>query len=414
MGLDFSDWTPRDPLNLILPPGQERIGSFSARDPEGDSWLVDWRHAPSTEQLSRQDLFDFQSSEETLRKRLPWKNPKQKLMIIYSVPGLDTPRRGRDVPERFLMSSCYKRVLHAYLPGNAALAQPSALRTPSDNELQAGSAIPRDGAQLPPAAGRQGEGGRRLLGRERTARPGKPLVSVVTVTFQRAWSLERAIQSVVNQTYENVEHIIVDGGSTDETLALLQNYDQSIDYWVSEPDTGISQAENKALRVASGEWLFFLNSDDVFADPEVLESVFLSPGDFSRYDIILGQVFYDHGRCFVSNLGPQMLFRNSIHHQGVFYKQSLFSTFRYDEHLRMNADYELNLTLFRLGRTAIGINRVISIYDSGGVSDKGRWEGYGVEIRIRRKHLGTCRSMPFDFVTLLKFLYKRVKRWLIT
>ena len=116
-------------------------------------------------------------------------------------------------------------------------------------------------------------------------------MSIITVVYNNVLTLERNIQSVLNQTYGNVEHIIIDGGSTDGTLDILRRYDDTVDYWVSEPDKGIFGAMNKGVRAATGEWVNFLNSDDFYASPYVLASTFDSSRPLESLDLIHGDAF---------------------------------------------------------------------------------------------------------------------------
>lgn len=117
------------------------------------------------------------------------------------------------------------------------------------------------------------EGGLRLQGVVKNPAPGKPLLTVITVVFNGAATLEHAICSVIGQTYGPVEHIVVDGGSTDATLDILRKYDDRIDYWLSENDAGIYDAMNKGIALARGDYVGMLNADDYFASPAALESV---------------------------------------------------------------------------------------------------------------------------------------------
>jgi glycosyltransferase involved in cell wall biosynthesis len=117
------------------------------------------------------------------------------------------------------------------------------------------------------------EGGLRKKGISRTESLGKPLVSVVTVVYNGKDFLEQAILSVLGQTHDNVEYIIVDGGSTDGTLDIIRKYEDRIDYWISEPDRGISDAMNKGIRLANGELIAHLHADDYYSDPSVISSV---------------------------------------------------------------------------------------------------------------------------------------------
>src|ERR1700722_12907065 len=96
----------------------------------------------------------------------------------------------------------------------------------------------------------------------------KPLVSVITVVYNGAATLETTLLSVIGQSYDRVEYIVVDGGSKDGTLDLIDRYKSHIATWVSEPDKGVYDAMNKGIRMAKGDWLFFLGSDDRFQDDD--------------------------------------------------------------------------------------------------------------------------------------------------
>ena len=103
--------------------------------------------------------------------------------------------------------------------------------------------------------------------------PGKPLISVITVVFNGAETLRDTIESVIKQSYGNIEYIIVDGGSRDATVDILRQYDHVIDYWISEKDSGIYDAMNKAISLCSGEYVGMLNSDDMFSGESVVQNI---------------------------------------------------------------------------------------------------------------------------------------------
>src|SRR3990172_7180600 len=108
------------------------------------------------------------------------------------------------------------------------------------------------------------EGGLRTKGIYRKSQEERPLISVITVVYNGAKYIEQTIQSVINQTYDNIEYIIVDGASTDNTLKIINKYEDRIDYWISEADSGLWNAMNKGVRLATGDILNFLNSDDFY------------------------------------------------------------------------------------------------------------------------------------------------------
>ena len=106
------------------------------------------------------------------------------------------------------------------------------------------------------------EGGLRSRGYYKKSYNNKPLISVVTVVLNSERYIEETIKSIINQTYDNVEYVIIDGGSTDGTINIIRKYEDKIDYWISETDEGIYDAMNKAIDTVRGEWVNFINSSD--------------------------------------------------------------------------------------------------------------------------------------------------------
>lgn len=127
--------------------------------------------------------------------------------------------------------------------------------------------------QLHEDAGRQGTGGLRTNGIYKCSLPDKPLITVITVVFNGVSTVEATIQSVLSQTYNNVEYIVIDGGSTDGTQDVIRKYEGNIDYWVSEKDAGIYDAMNKGIALAKGDYIGMLNADDYFFNTASLEII---------------------------------------------------------------------------------------------------------------------------------------------
>jgi len=117
------------------------------------------------------------------------------------------------------------------------------------------------------------EGGLRLRGIGKKSHPGRPLVSIITVVYNGGKYLDQAIRSVLGQFYKPLEYIIVDGGSTDGTLDIIRKYEDRIDYWICEPDKGISDAMNKGILLSTGDLIAHLHADDYYTDPSVISSV---------------------------------------------------------------------------------------------------------------------------------------------
>lgn len=127
--------------------------------------------------------------------------------------------------------------------------------------------------QLYVSEGFSNEGGLRSRGNLKASLPDKPLITVITVVYNGSETLQDTIESVQKQQYDNIEHIIIDGGSSDATVDILKQYDHVIDYWLSEKDSGMYDAMNKGIALCSGEYVGMLNSDDMFANGDVLQNV---------------------------------------------------------------------------------------------------------------------------------------------
>lgn len=170
-----------------------------------------------------------------------------------------------------------------------------------------------------------------------------PLISVITVVYNAQSTLDKTIQSVLCQEESLFEYWIIDGGSTDGSIELIQKYASRLAGWISEPDNGIYEAMNKGVDRAQGKWLYFLGADDML-EPNVLNQV--SSYLIDRYNIVYGDVIFNNGRRVPSFFSPRILLQNTVHHQGAFYEKSLFTNFRYNTQLRILADYELNLKIY--------------------------------------------------------------------
>ena len=115
-----------------------------------------------------------------------------------------------------------------------------------------------------------------------------PRVSIITVCYNAVSAIQRTILSVLSQTYENIEYIIIDGKSTDGTLAIIKKYESRIAFWLSEPDNGIYDAMNKAINNATGEWVLFMNADDEFVDNKVVERFVFVVKTHKNYAVYYG------------------------------------------------------------------------------------------------------------------------------
>lgn len=215
------------------------------------------------------------------------------------------------------------------------------------------------------------------------------LITIITVVFNRVMSLEQTILSVINQSYDNIEYIIIDGGSTDGTLDVIRVYESAIDYWISERDGGIYDAMNKAITVANGDWIYFLGADDILLNSETINRVVSNWPSGINADLIFGTIEYQDGFVFRSQLNVKINCFNTVHHQSAFYRKKLFDNFRYNENFVAVGDYELNYVIYRNKLTYFSIDEIIAKCGNGGLSHSSSGiRNYLDMFKIRVKHAG--------------------------
>lgn len=196
-----------------------------------------------------------------------------------------------------------------------------------------------------------------------------PLISVITVCYNAKETIENTILSVINQCYNNVEYVIIDGASTDGTLNLIKKYDSKISYWISEPDKGIYDAMNKATKVATGDFLFFLNSDDVFYNNDVLSefSAIMNSDNTIYYGDVM-QV--PGGKLYGGTFSKWRLSYTNICHQAIFYPRTVFENYSYNTRYKIYADWHLNILCFANKKMQFKyINKFVTYYSLGGLSN---------------------------------------------
>ena len=190
----------------------------------------------------------------------------------------------------------------------------------------------------------------------------EPIVTVVTVVRNGDKTLEETIQSIINQTYTNVEYIIIDGASTDNTLNIINNYSEKLDFWVSEPDKGIYHAMNKGIDLATGEWINFMNSGDSFYDIGSIEK-FIKLYD-TQSDVVYGnsQFFFDFG-VFINNCTSIKQNYMPNCHQAFFVKTNLLRNRYFDIKYQICADKNFFYEIYKLGYKYQHIPVVICNYE---------------------------------------------------
>lgn len=192
----------------------------------------------------------------------------------------------------------------------------------------------------------------------------RALISVVTVVFNGAATIEKLINSVINQS-EYIEFIVIDGGSTDDTINIIRKYEDKINYWISEPDNGIYDAMNKSLDLISGEWVLFLGCDDI-----LLANINTLLNQFEVGKSYYGNVIMKStGKIYDGPFSRYKLLLKNICHQSIFYDVKKIKNRKYDLKYSIAADYDLNLYLFGMKRDALFfINEKIALFNDEGLS----------------------------------------------
>lgn len=202
-----------------------------------------------------------------------------------------------------------------------------------------------------------------------------PLITIVTVVYNDELSIEKTIQSVMSQNYKNIEYLIVDGGSTDGTVDIIKKYDHFISYWCSEPDKGIYDAMNKAIDLASGEWINFMNSGDYFINESVLTNIFKNSSELADITIIYGnhEVRYpSKKRMSYVGMVDNLWQGSQFCHQSAFINTKYHKLHKYNLCRKIAADYEMFYTAWINGKNYLKIPIFISSISAGGVSDINR------------------------------------------
>lgn len=217
------------------------------------------------------------------------------------------------------------------------------------------------------------EGGRRARG-EAGGRSQAPLVSIVTVVYNGAATLERTIQSVLEQRHPAIEHIIVDGGSTDGTIDLLRRYDDRLAYWVSAKDRGIYDAMNKGVALCTGEWVGLINADDWYA-ADAVEQVMAAVKDRDDINIVHGDILIHYpggaGRVKHARVNGFLLkhWEMVLNHPTFFVRRGYYTGRPFDAGLRVSGDHQWTLRAWLEDpRQFLYLPRVLAHFTAGGAS----------------------------------------------
>jgi glycosyltransferase involved in cell wall biosynthesis len=236
----------------------------------------------------------------------------------------------------------------------------------------------------------------------------EPLISIVTVCLNAEKYLERCITSVISQTYKNVEYIIVDGGSTDGTLEIIEKYGSKITRWISENDRGIYDAMNKGIEMCRGDYIGLLNSDDYYAE-NALQIIADAICNNDDVDVMYGNtmILRDNGN-FLKKYNHANLFDDMvINHSTCFIKSAIYNLHKYDFTLKIAADYGLLLRLMHDGKRFMYIDQTITYYSPYGVSSTPLFCTVIERFKIRSQYSLMFASAKFykDFISYCDLYY---------
>ena len=203
-------------------------------------------------------------------------------------------------------------------------------------------------------------------------------ISIITITYNSASSLQRALDSVQSQTYKDIEHVIIDGASTDGTRKLIEAYAKQHKNvkWVSEKDNGIYDAINKGIRLATGDVIGFLHSDDMFYSVDSIGQI-AAAFEQNQADVVYGDLQYMRGNKVVrrwksNTFNPRALKYGWMPpHPTVYVRREVYQQVgEYDSWFRISADYDMILRIFTAGYNTHYIPEVLVCMETGGASNK--------------------------------------------
>ncbi len=225
----------------------------------------------------------------------------------------------------------------------------------------------------------------------------KPVLTVITVVYNNVKHIERTLLSVINQTYKNIKYIVIDGGSTDGTLEIINQYRNKIATIISEKDDGIYWAMNKGLNLAKGDYVLFMNSGDEIYENTTVEKIFLLP----YADIYYGETLMINDNLEIlgqrRHKSPTKLTLNSfkygmsVSHQAIYIKTKLLQP--YNTHFKLSADIYWILNALKRAKTVSNTNMYVAKYLVGGMSKTKHWQSLKERFLIFKSYYGLLPTL---------------------
>ncbi|HJD91052.1 MULTISPECIES: glycosyltransferase family 2 protein [Bacteroides] len=244
----------------------------------------------------------------------------------------------------------------------------------------------------------------------------KPLFSIITVTFNAENTVERTLISVKQQSFRNIEYIVIDGASKDRTLSILQAYQSDIDQLISEPDSGLYDAMNKALNIARGEYICFLNAGDKFHQEHTLAQIVsqLDNLNFSP-DVVYGETaLVDNNGVFLRMRrlsAPKSLTWKSfkqgmlVCHQAFFAKRELVST--YDLQYKFSSDFDWCIKILKKANSTYHTQLTLIDYLHEGLTTANHKKSLMERFKIMSKHYGIISTIFYHVGFIIRSIFKK-------
>jgi glycosyltransferase involved in cell wall biosynthesis len=421
--------------------GWQGLASLICLNDIGEIYDIDIRYAWSAK-IFQQHLVDCGYSEAILLGKKSNEKLYRHKLIIYlceSSTGLNNKQHLETTSEHNLIGRYWQTISHLYLL--------LPFEHPFENQIHRNQKLNFEESYLVDhepiihsseysqieivstlsvKPGNKQEGGLRTKGIDKISTQNKPLISVVTVVFNGEQFLEQTIQSVINQSYQNIEYIVIDGASTDKTLDIIKEYEEYIDYWVSEPDQGIYDAMNKGIKASLGELIGLINSGDLYANDAIEQIVEIYNFHKNSHEniIITGTMYkFNNDSSFLfklvkkqEDLESGINKRMPINHPTTFVSMKTYETLGcFDSKFRICGDYDF---IFRAYHSSlvkfIFTDAHIAYMRLGGVSEqfKSLWTNCIEHFLIRKQNIfwinNAIISMHWLSLALIKFLIKNI------
>jgi len=242
-----------------------------------------------------------------------------------------------------------------------------------------------------------------------------PKVSIITIVFNNRDNFTKTINSVRKQSYPNIEYIIVDGGSKDGTIDIIKQNEDIISGWISEPDKGIYDAMNKGIKMATGDYLWFLNGGDMIYSENTLYEVFSSRENADVYygdTELVDEEGKSFGRRKLKTPPENLTWRNMIDgmvitHQSLIIKKGVVT--EYDLNYRHCADIDWTIKVLKKSKIIVNTKKIISSFLLGGYSRKNTISSLVERIKILSRHFNIFYVLLNHVKLAFKFIFHIIK-----